>query len=347
MSELLDRPPFADRDDRLFRQEMIALTRHHLTGCDEFRRIWPASVPLPETTPIEALPFVHVGVFKHLLLRTGQRSGRVLRSSGTTGSLTSRIALDEESSALQSRSSTAILSDFVGSDPAPLLVVDHAGSLRQRGEISARVAAALSLRPLASEIAFLLAEPGRPESIRWSELAAAADRSPHLRIYGFTSILWQAWKEGVPEAFAPSLRKVRIDFVHSGGWKRLAGEGVTGEELDRLLLAAAGPSSRVLDYYGLVEQVGIVFPLCQAGFRHVPAWADLIVRDPYTLQPLEEGIGMMQFLNVLSLGAPYHSVLTEDLGRMAPGACPCGRQGKRFELLGRVPKAETRGCANV
>jgi Acyl-protein synthetase, LuxE len=56
---------------------------------------------------------------------------------------------------------------------------------------------------------------------------------------------------------------------------------------------------------------------------------------------------MLQLLNVLAHGAPYHSVLTEDLGRLAEGQCPCGRPGRRFQLLGRVPKAELRGCANV
>jgi hypothetical protein len=57
--------------------------------------------------------------------------------------------------------------------------------------------------------------------------------------------------------------------------------------------------------------------------------------------------GMLQLLNPLAYGAPYHSVLTEDLGRIIPGTCACGRAGRQFELLGRVPKAELRGCANV
>jgi len=76
-------------------------------------------------------------------------------------------------------------------------------------------------------------------------------------------------------------------------------------------------------------------------------WADIVVRDPISLAPLEGEPGLLQLLNVLAVGAPYHSVLTEDTGRVVPGACPCGRSGKRFELLGRLPKAEVRGCANV
>ena len=56
---------------------------------------------------------------------------------------------------------------------------------------------------------------------------------------------------------------------------------------------------------------------------------------------------MLQLLNVLALGAPYHSVLSEDIGRLVEGQCPCGRGGRTFVLEGRVPKAELRGGADV
>jgi phenylacetate-coenzyme A ligase PaaK-like adenylate-forming protein len=145
----------------------------------------------------------------------------------------------------------------------------------------------------------------------------------------------------------PLLARTRITFVHSGGWKRLEAERIDAATLERELLAPTAPGSRVLDYYGLVEQVGLIFPLCAGGFRHVPVWADVVVRNAVNLDPLEDQPGLLQLLNVLPRGAPCQSVLTEDLGRIASGACSCGRSGKRFEFLGRVPKAEVRGCANV
>jgi hypothetical protein len=338
MSDLLDRLPFEERDESGFVKAMVSLTRHHLNGCTEFRRMWPS---WQDAKTAADLPFVHVGVFKRLMLRTGIAEGRVLRSSGTTGAATSQIPVDEESAALQSRSSIMILADFVGHEHTPLLIVDDSKSLRQRGEISARVAAALSLRPLATDISFLLGPSGE---VKWNEVAAALERSKHLRVYGFTSALWQAWRD-VPVEIARALHDARIDFVHSGGWKKL--EGVSRTEFDAQLLRDSGPGSRVVDYYGLVEQNGVIYPLCSGGYRHVPRWAGAIVRDPYSLQPLRGESGMLQLMNVLARGGPYHSVLTEDLGRLVDGRCSCGRDAPRFELLGRVPKAETRGCANV
>ena len=129
--------------------------------------------------------------------------------------------------------------------------------------------------------------------------------------------------------------------------EKVEAQKVDRESFDATLLRDLDPSSRVVDYYGLVEQVGVIYPLCEAGYRHVPAWADVVVRDTATLRPLTGEPGQLQLMNVLAWGAPYHSVLTEDVGRIVPGACPCERQGPRFELLGRLPKAELRGCANV
>ncbi|MBS2023551.1 MAG: acyl-protein synthetase, partial [Deltaproteobacteria bacterium] len=122
---------------------------------------------------------------------------------------------------------------------------------------------------------------------------------------------------------------------------------ISRAQLEDRLLSRVALGSKVIDYYGLVEQVGVIYPLCEHGFRHVPVWADVLVRDAHTLAPVTDAGGLLQLMNPLARGAPYHSVLTEDLGRIVSGPCACGRSGKRFELLGRIPKAEVRGCASV
>jgi hypothetical protein len=349
MSRLLEQAPYGRRDDALFLSEANALTQHHLAGCAAYARVWPGWQP---AASVEGLPFLHVGVFKHVEFTTvgsGIRHERILKSSATTGGSSSRIALDAQSSQMQSRSAAAILRDFLGAAPRPLLVLDSSKSLLQRGEVSARVAAALSLRPLASDISFLLDAPEDPASLSWPRLQCALEKHDDLLVYGFTWMLWLAW--GAPEKPEPIrqlLAGKRIHFVHSGGWKKLEAARVSRQQFDGALLQHLAAGSRVLDFYGLVEQAGVIYPLCEEGRRHVPVWADVIVRDPLTLKVLSDGeAGLLQLVNTLAWGAPYHSVLTEDLGRLVPGPCPCGRSGRRFELLGRLPQAEARGCANV
>ena len=53
-------------------------------------------------------------------------------------------------------------------------------------------------------------------------------------------------------------------------------------------------------------------------------------------------------LSALPESYPGHSILTEDLARVeAVDSCPCGRHGKAVSVLGRVPKAELRGCSDT
>lgn len=349
MSLLLNHPPYGPRDDGLFLQEANELTRHHLAGCPDYARIWPH---WSSADTSEELPYLHVGVFKHVAFRTEQpgiRHERTLKSSSTSGQAASRILLDTKSSALQSASTAALMKDFLGPSLRPLLILDSSKSLQVRGELSARIAAALSLRPLASDITFLLDDADQPASLNWPRLQCILEKHSDVLVYGFTWMAWLAWGAQVkPEAIQRLLRGRRIHFVHSGGWKKLEKLKVNRADFDAALLADLDPASRVTDFYGLVEQVGMIYPLCEAGSRHVPVWGDVLVRDPLTLKPLRDGTpGLLQLINTLAWGAPYHSVLTEDMGRLLPGLCPCGRLGHRFELIGRLPKAEVRGCANV
>jgi hypothetical protein len=348
MSALLDRPPYSARDDAAFLAEMQRLTRHHLKGCAEYARIWPS---WRGAGSVDELPFLHVDLFKRLEFRTIASDivhERTLRSSSTSGSAPSQIVLDSLSSRLQRRSALAILTDMVGGHKRPLLVLDEARSLRQRGVVSARVAAAMSLSPLATGIHFLLSGANNPASMKWDLLAEVLASADDFLVYGFTSILWLAWAAAdMPKDLRSVLRGKRIHFVHSGGWKKMETLRVERAEFDGALIRDLHPTSRVVDYYGLVEQVGVIYPLCEHAMRHVPVWAEVLVRDPHTLRAIEGEPGQIQLMNVMSYGAPYHSVLSEDMGRIAPGDCPCGRSGKRFELLGRMAHAQLRGCANV
>lgn len=348
MSNLLDQKhPYGPRSEADFLAEMNKLTRFHLNGCPDYARIWP---DFQEAQEISEIPYLHVGVFKHIHFKTqgeGIHHERILKSSATTSGVSSQITLDQTSSQLQSASTLAILKEFVGDSIRTLLVLDSSRSLLAR-DVSARLAAALSLRPLTSEIHFLLADANDQNSIKWDLLADQLRIHDELLVYGFTWILWLAWGNAeMPNEVRHLLQGKQIHFVHSGGWKKLESIQVDRKTFDHRLLQGLHQDSRVIDFYGLVEQVGIIYPLCEKGFRHPPVWADVLVRDPWTLKSLTGQPGQLQLLNTLAMGAPYHSVYTEDLGRIIPGACPCGRSGKRFELLGRVPKAEVRGCSNA
>ena len=106
---------------------------------------------------------------------------------------------------------------------------------------------------------------------------------------------------------------------------------------------------RVHNFYGMAEQVGSVFVECEHGHLHAPVFADVIARDPYTLEPAKLGSeGLLQVVSAIPTSYPGHSILTEDLGVIdGIDDCPCGRLGKYFSINGRLPKTEVRGCSDT
>jgi len=105
----------------------------------------------------------------------------------------------------------------------------------------------------------------------------------------------------------------------------------------------------VHNFYGMAEQIGTAFVECEHGFLHAPNAADILVRDPASWEVVADGeAGVAQMLSALPESYPGHSILTEDLARVERvDDCACGRRGKAVSILGRVPRAELRGCSDT
>jgi hypothetical protein len=231
------------------------------------------------------------------------------------------------------------------------VVFDVESTVRGADAMSARGAAILSVGHLATELLFVMRETDQGLIPDAAALDRALDRigdQPFVA-YGFTYILYQAH-----EWLARQGWRGRADadsrFLHSGGWKRLETLSVDKPTFNRTVADPWGlPPESVTDFYGLVEQVGVLYPDCSAGRKHVPYWADVVIRRTDSLEPAETGeVGLIQLVSCLPLSAPNHSVLTEDLGMLVgEDDCPCGRQGRTFVFRGRAPAAEVRGCSDA
>jgi hypothetical protein len=98
----------------------------------------------------------------------------------------------------------------------------------------------------------------------------------------------------------------------------------------------------------MVEQIGTIFLEGPDGDSlYCPDFADVIIRDPVTWaeQPVGEP-GLVEVVSTLPHSYPGHVLLTEDLGVVSgvdDGAWP----GKRLRILGRLPRAEARGCSDT
>ena len=270
---------------------------------------------------------------------------KVLTSSGTTGT-PSRIVLDRDTAALQSKVLVKILQEFVGKQRLPMLLVEQPALIQNRSGFSARGAGALGLSFLGRDHTYALDEQMRPN---WPVIEAFCDKyaGQPVLLFGFTFMVWQCLLEPLRER-GLQLQLTQGTLFHSGGWKKLQHLAVDNPAFKQRCHEQLG-LSRVHNFYGMVEQVGSVFVECEQGHLHAPLFADLLVRDPLTHRPLGVGQpGLLQVISAIPQSYPGHSLLSEDLGvLLGEDDCPCGRRGRYFQVSGRQQGAEVRGCSDT
>jgi len=148
---------------------------------------------------------------------------------------------------------------------------------------------------------------------------------------------------------------IKLDFsnvklVHSGGWKKLTAQAVTKEIFSKTLADIFHTKiENIIDFYGMVEQLGVIFLDCEAGYKHSPDFADIIMRNFYSMQENPIGIpGLIEILSIIPNSYPGQAIITEDVGELVGiDDCPCGRKGKYFIFKSRVEKSETSGCGDT
>jgi phenylacetate-coenzyme A ligase PaaK-like adenylate-forming protein len=317
-------------------------------GSAPYARILAALPARPDPQALADLPFIPVSLFKTLELRSvpPEAVTRTLLSSGTSGALPARIFLDAPTAARQTQALVAIMQDFLGPARRPMLVVDSGAFLKDRTRLHARAAAILGFAIFGRDVRYLLDEELTPD---WRELDAfSAEDLRRVLVFGFTFLVWTR----LYQAARQEGRRIRFGddsvLLHGGGWKRLEAEQVSNEMFKARLTEQFG-LARIINYYGMVEQVGSIYVECAEGYLHAPVFADVIVRDTVTLHPLPFGRpGLLQTLSVVPVSYPGHSLLTEDLATVhGEDDCRCGRLGKYFRVHGRLPKAELRGCSDT
>ncbi len=333
--------------DRMLVERLNELHARHHRASDVYARVTDALFPgFVSASDCTELPWIPIGLFKsHRLVSVSDGElFKTLTSSGTSGDAVSHVHLDRATAGRQAEALVAIMTTVLGHERLPMLVVDWPGVIRDRTQFSARGAGILGMSTFARQQRYLLDAdmrldvPGLVEFLR-----QYGDR--RFLIFGFTFMVWQHLLLNISGGGLDLSNGI---LVHSGGWKALQGQAVDNEVFKRRFLEETG-LSRIHSFYGMAEQVGSVFLEGRDGFLHPPNFADVIVRDPVTWEALPPGrIGVLQVLSTLPGSYPGHSILTEDLGIIEGiDDDPAGWLGKRFSLVGRVPRTQLRGCSDT
>lgn len=359
LTELIKGPIYEYENDtrrKLLLEALREVSGHHYENCAAYRKFCDKRGGNPsQVASLEDLPYFPTSIFKDTLLLSipEEEVFREIQSSATTSGRPSRIGVDKANNVRMTLSLQRMLLERIGNRRFRTMVLDDESAIGRGGVVSARASMARSLLFTASEIDTCLNSDAGLLSLDQAKLEKfleSAGNGEGVMLFGFTFILYAhvvlpmlkaGLKFDMPEA----------KILHIGGWKKLESQKVTPEKLIDDCSACFGVKpENVIDIYGFSEQSGLLYPTCEHGFRHVPAWGEVICRDPLQLEPLPVGKeGLLQFLTPIQTSYPGHSILTEDVGYIAGhDDCKCGRKGTYFKVVGRSSTAtEVRGCGDI
>jgi len=323
------------------------LVRHHRAHCAEYDRLLTGLGHDPSRAydRVADVPWLPVRLFKNHVIKSipDAEVFKVLTSSGTTGAEVSRTYLDKEAAATQSRMLSRTLQTVLGPRRLPMLVVDTTSLIKDRRSFSARGAGVLGMLSFGRDHVYALDADGEPDVAAVRAFLDEHGAEPFL-VFGFTFMVWQ-WLYELARDNGLDLSNGIL--VHSGGWKKLVDRAVDNTEFRRAFARDTG-LTRIHNFYGMVEQIGTVFlEAPSGGDLYCPDFADVVIRDPQTWGEAPVGTtGLIEVVSTLPRSYPGHALLTEDLG-VVHGIDDGEWPGKRFTVLGRIPRAEARGCSDT
>jgi len=302
----------------------LDIYRFQYKNCEVYREFADALSRKPERVhQIEEIPFIPVELFKSReVICSGMNPLQEFRSSGTTGSVTSRHLLAHPAIYV-----TSLLKCFS----------------RAYGEPSGYTFLALTPRPEENPFSSLIymisklmqQNEGLPHGFFLDAPEALRQRLNDLTAFSGRIILI-----GLTYALLDFAEKHSCDYpgmvvMETGGMKGRRKE-ITRPELHSRLREAFS-SAEIHSEYGMTELLSQAYSR-EAGVFIPPPWMKVLVRevnDPfsYCQSGRSGGISIIDLANLYSCSF----IATQDLGRVA--------EDGSFEVLGRFDASDLRGCS--
>ncbi len=329
-----------------FKNKIKDLTINHYKKCKIYKKILKEIGFNKNEKDISNFPFIPINLFKTLELSSVPKNKivKVLNSSGTTGSIRSKIFLDQNNSNNQRKVLKELVQNLIGKERLPMLIIDQNPNLKKKLSIEAREAGIFGFSLFGKKHEYLLNNEYQIDYKILNSFLSKFGNNQFL-IFGFTSNVYDYLIKKC------NLKKIKKNFqngilIHGGGWKKMVSKKVNNEVF-RLQLYKKLKLKNIYNYYGLVEQTGSIFFECQkCNLFYTTDYSDIIIRNK-ELKVLTEGRGMIQLLSTLPTSYPGHNILTEDEGEIIKNNCVCSKKGKQFKIYGRIEKSEIRGCSDT
>ncbi len=356
------------RDDERFGALALELFEFQFTHCAPYARFCSARGAMPSSVSHwSEIPAVPTGAFKEAPLHSfpSELLRRVFRTSGTSAKRPGELHLDTfdlyEASLLPS------ISRFVFPDLSPGLAVDPSAPVRH--EFAIRVLASPPAEAPHSSLSHMfgctLEAFGSRESgydcrdgalqadALLDQLRVLAEAGEPTALCG-TSFAFVHLLEAMGEGAAQDERielPLGSRIMETGGFKGRSREIGRSDLYSALEHHLAIPEHHIVNQYGMTElgsqfYDSVLFETMKqktAGPRRKlgPAWARVRIVDPESgLEAARGEVGMIVIHDLANTGS-IAAIETADLGRRVSQ----GKADDGFEVLGRFPGAEERGCS--
>ena len=352
LSNIINIPPYSLKKhdkEKLLNLVLIKLSKYHYKKSEKYAKIIDGiNFNFNKKINYYDIPFLPVRLFKMFDLMSVHKNKviKTMSSSGTSGQAVSKIFLDRETSSNQTKVLSKIVSSFLGKKRVPMIIIDSESVVKDRKSFSARGAGILGFSMFGSKRIYALDDKMNLK-VELIKDFLRKNKNETILIFGFTFMIYQHFYKNLKKS------KINLDLsnsvmIHGGGWKKLINESISSKIFKDKLFKLCRINS-VHDYYGMVEQTGSIYMECEEGYLHAPIYSDVIIRRSHDFSIAENGEkGIIQVVSILPESYPGHSLLTEDEGIIyGEDNCKCGRLGKYFKVIGRLPHAEIRGCSDT
>lgn len=339
------REPEPGPDEARFEALALDLFRFQFAHCPAYGRFCAGRDRTPDAVRSwREIPAVPTGAFKEVALRSfaAERAVRVFRTSGTSARRPGELWLDTLApyeASLAWSFERFVLPEWRGrEDRLRVLVLQASPAEAPHSSLSHMFGVIVAQRGDAAS-AFLVREGALDQRAALRALEAAAAEGVGLVLCGtafaFVHLLDALTAEGLSLALPAATR-----VMETGGFKgraRARSRDALYAEIEERL---GVPPGRVVNQYGMTE-LGSQFydtVLALPGPRRKlgPPWARVRIVDPLRGEACAPGeVGAIEIVDLANTGSVL-AVQTEDLGRTV---------GDGFEVLGRAPGAEARGCS--
>jgi len=318
---------------------------HHFNHCESYRRFCedgyhfsPADVN--SFADLEKIPQIPTAVFKSIdICSTDKETCKCCKSSGTKGAV-SKIYRNRQTVQSFLDSVLRETNRMYGITAENCVIYDLGPSEEEAGDVW--LAYAMGFLQHAVE-SFHFMKQGVLETGRLLEMLQEHNSTKRIVLLGPPAFYVRVFE--YMKTIGMNLRLPESTLLlTAGGWKSKSGDTMSREVFNELIVKYFGiGEEQIYDVYNQVESNTPLFE-CGCHNKHVPEGFHIIVRDPRTFEPLEEGReGVVTFLDSSSDSYPAF-VTTDDIGYVT-SECPCGRKGQVFHYVRRVKTVETKGCA--